>query len=371
MMQVRSDQAGPLLGSTLQVLAHLRDGTVLTLTELGEALGLSRPTVAGAVQQLEEFGWIKPVQPATTNGRIGRPAVRYGFDQGAGYVVGLDIGAHTVRAGVADLSGDLLSVEERAVSGDLDVDARLAEAQGTARAALASAGATRDSLLAATVGTVGIIDDHGKVTLSTVIPGWTGLDLAKQVQRLLRCPVRVETDARLAALAEHWRGAAVGTDRLVYIHAGHRVGSGILIGGQIYRGAAGASGEIGALEVLGWTRALASLERLTEKSGQSTERVLAAGDRTAQRALAKFVDTIMPGIAALVLVLDPDKVVLGGGLAGLGKQLSEPVLEGLESLCLRLPEVQTSSMGVDGVLVGAVRDALNWADQHVFGLQPN
>jgi predicted NBD/HSP70 family sugar kinase len=368
-MQVRNGHPGPLLGSTLQVLAHLRDGTVLTLTELSEALSLSRPTVAGAVQQLEELGWVKPVEPATTSGRMGRPAVRYGFDHRAGHVLGLDIGAHTVRAGVADLSGDLLSVEERVVSEDLDVDARLAEAQTAARAALASTGATRDSLIAARAGTVGIIDDHGTVTLSSVIPGWTGIDLAKRLHQTLKCPVRVETDARLAALAEHWRGAAIGADRLVYVHAGHRVGSGILIDGQIYRGAGGASGEIGALEVLGWSRARASLEELAAKSGQTTELALAAGDHAAQRALASFVDNIVPGIAALVLVLDPDKVVLGGGLAGMGKQLSELVLEGLEPLCLRLPEVQTSSMGVEGVLVGAVRDALDWADRHVFGLQ--
>jgi predicted NBD/HSP70 family sugar kinase len=322
------------------------------------------------VQQLESLGWIVSVEPETLAGRVGRPAVRYRFDQAAGYVLGLDIGAHTVKAAVGDLGGDLVAIEERVVSEFDSASVRLAAVREAALASMSAAGINRNALLAATAGTVGIVDEVGTVTLSTVIPGWTGFDLAASLDDFLGCRVRVETDARLAALAERWRGSAAAADRLVYVHTGHRVGSALLIGGQIYRGATGAAGEIGALRQLGWSNALASLNHLTERSGQSPEVALASREPAAKRALAGLVKSIAPGISALVLVLDPDMVVLGGGLAGLGKTLSEPIIKGLESLCLRVPEVQTSTLGAHGVLVGAVRECLDWVDRNVFAIEP-
>jgi predicted NBD/HSP70 family sugar kinase len=285
-------------------------------------------------------------------------------------VLGLDIGAHTIRAAVGDLVGDIIGVEELEVSETADAETRLQQVRAAISASLSTAQVKRDSLVAASAGTVGVVDAAGRVTVSTVIPQWDGLNLASLLEQSLSCHVRVETDARLAALAEHWRGSGAGADTLVYVHAGHRIGSGILIGGTVYRGSGGASGEIGALGPIGWSKALDSLNALVRQEGSLRER-LADGDPATTRVLDGFAATIAPGIAALVLVIDPERVVIGGGLAGLGPRLSEPIVKHLMPLCLRVPDVRTSTFGTDGVVVGAIRDALVWADENVFTANPS
>jgi predicted NBD/HSP70 family sugar kinase len=352
----------------VSVFQKLRLSDAMSHAELSEALDLSRPTVVGAVQQLESMGWLTAEAPRLERGRTGRPAARYRFNRQAAYVLGLDIGAHTIRSAVGDLVGDVIQFEEFEVSESADAETRLQRVRGAISASLDKAHIKRGDLVAASAGTVGVVDDAGRVTISTVIPQWDGLNLASWLKRSLGCPVRVETDARLAALAEYWRGSGVGADKLVYIHVGHRIGSGILIDGAVYRGANGASGEIGALEAIGWSKALDSLHAVAP-SGAMRER-LARDDRATARLVDGFATTIAPGVAALILVLDPDCVVIGGGLSGLGQRLSEPIVKHLSGLCLRVPEVRTSTLGTDGVVVGAIRDALVWADQNVFTAAP-
>src|SRR4051812_27182547 len=107
----------PLSGHTtsmLRRLTHLttlravRSGGAMTLAHIARASGLSRPTVASQLEELAEQGWVEE-QPATSSG--GRPARRFRFRAQAGYIVGVDIGAHTVRAGVADLFGEMLATQ--------------------------------------------------------------------------------------------------------------------------------------------------------------------------------------------------------------------------------------------------------------------
>lgn len=110
-------------------------------------------------------------------------------------------------------------------------DDRIDRVRGTVADLLRKAGVARSTLWAVGVGSPGIVEAGGEVRLGTALPGWTGLALGERLQRSFRCPVLVENDANLAAVAEHWKGAAVGTDDVVFVLAGLSPGAGSLIGG--------------------------------------------------------------------------------------------------------------------------------------------
>lgn len=357
-------------------LAALRGGPPGTLTELASRAGLSRPTVEDALARLTTAGVAEELSPDQRGGKVGRPARQYRFRPEAGVVLGLEIGEHRVVAVVADLAGTTLATTTRPVRAADSGDDRLAAARAAIRAALADAGRARTDLWAAIAGTVGVIDADGRVLRSDLLPDWTGRNLAGQLRRSLSCPVQVENDANLAALAEHWRGAAAGVDDVIYLLASHRLGAGILIGGRVHRGFGGAAGEIGALRLLHWDSAARHLARLNlpvpeEDLDTVAERIFAqarAGDGGALATVEDFAHDLAAGIAAMASTLDPELVVIGGRTARGGDVLTAPIKRRLESLCLRPPRVTVSILDDEAVALGAVRTALDHVEREIFKL---
>jgi len=363
----------PAVTATLAALRGAEPGTV---TELASRTGLSRPTVEDAVARLTATGVVEELSPDQRGGKVGRPARQYRFRPEAGVVLGLEIGEHRLVAMVADLDGTTLATTTHPVRAVDPGDTRLAAARAVIRAALTDAGRARADLWAAAVGTVGVIDADGHVVRSELLPDWTGRNLAGQLRRSLACPVRVENDANLAALAEHWRGAAVGVDDVIYLLASHRLGAGILIGGRVHRGFGGAAGEIGALRLLHWDSAARHLARFNlpvpeEDLDTVAERIFAearSGDGGALATVEDFAHDLAAGIAAMASTIDPELVVIGGRTARGGDVLTAPVQRRLGSLCLRAPRVVVSVLDDEAVALGAVRTALDHVERDIFKL---
>jgi predicted NBD/HSP70 family sugar kinase len=361
-------------------LRALRDGQAVTLTQLVGDTGLSRPTVEGVIEGLVESGLVAEVEQGQDTGRQrGRPARWFRFRAEAGHILGIEIGVHVVRVVLADLAGEQVGSYAREVDEALDAEERLGAVRTTVAEVLRKAGVSRDSLWAVGVGSPGIVDKDGSVRLGTAMPGWTGLDLGARLRRSFRCPVQIENDANLAAIAEHWQGAAVGMGDVVFVLAGLSPGAGSLINGRLHRGFGGAAGEIGALHLLGQE---ATPERLLSTTGKPLDpldeaavaRVLTLareGDEVAKVAMDRFLRRLVHDVAALVLAIDPQLVVVGGWAAGLDDVL-EPLREQLALYCLRAPEVALSSLGEDVVALGALRLALDQVEEQLFAVdQPS
>jgi predicted NBD/HSP70 family sugar kinase len=357
-------------------LSALRGGPPRTLTELAAMTGLSRPTVEDALARLAGPRVVEELGPEPRGGKVGRPARQYRFRPEAGVVLGLDIGEHRLVVVLTDLTGAPLATATHPVRGTDPGDARLAAVRVAIRTALAGAGRTRADLWAATAGTAGIVDAEGRVVRSELLPDWTGRNLAGQLRRSLACPVRVENDANLAALAEHWRGAAVGVDDVIYLHASHRLGAGILIGGRVHRGFGGAAGEIGSLRQLHWDSAARHLARLElpvadDDLDTVAERVFAearAGDAVSLATVEEFANDLAAGIAAMASTIDPELVIIGGRAARGGEVLTAPVQRRLRILCARPPRIALSILDDEAVALGAVRTAIDHVERKIFKL---
>jgi len=359
------------------VLHALRDAETPSLTELMLITGLSRPTVEGVIEGLAESDLVVEVPPDPGDARRqGRPARRFRFHAEAGHLLGIEVGAHQVRAVLSDLSGKDLGSHRHEVDESAPAEARLERVRGTVAELLRRSGVARGTLWAVGVGTPGIVEADGAVRLCTALPGWTGLPLGERLRRSFRCPVLVENDANAAVVAEHWRGAAAGTDDAVFILAGLSPGAGSLIGGRLHRGFGGAAGEIGALHLLGrevtpehlLSTTGTPLHPLDEGAVAGVFALARRGDSQAREAVARFLRRMVHDVAALVLAIDPELVVVGGPAAGLDDVL-EPLREGLRRCCLRPPEVVLSVLGQEVIATGALRLALDHVEARLFSVE--
>ena len=362
-------------------LHALRGGDTLTLTQLVGDTGLSRPTVEGVIEGLMESGLVVEVLPESDPLRgdsarqRGRPARHFRFRAEAGHLLGIEIGTHGARAALSDLTGRILGSYTRSIDEATGATERLALVRATVAELLRRSGVSRDTLWAVGVGTPGVVDADGVVRLGTALPGWTGLELGARLRRSFRCPVLVENDANLAAIGEHWKGAAIGMGDVVFVLAGLSPGAGSLINGRLHRGFGGAAGEIGSLHLLGRESNPAQLlsapskpiDPLDEAAVARVLRLAEEGDQVALDVRDRFLTRLVRDVAALVLAIDPQIVVVGGWAAGLDGML-EPLRAQLVRFCLRPPEVRLSALGDDVIATGALRLALEYAEEQLFSV---
>ncbi|MEU4893414.1 ROK family transcriptional regulator [Streptomyces sp. NPDC044780] len=357
----------------LSIVWALRGNPPSTVTELARRAGLSRPAVDVLVQALVADGWAEVEEPGASS-VVGRPARRFRFRATAGHVLGIDIGVHKILVMLSDLEGNLIRTVRRPADPEAGPEARLAAVDRVIDEVLRDAGMAPADIWAVTVGVTGPVDATGRTTLSTPLPGWHTIDPSAHLGARFPCPIQVENDCKLAAVAERWNGVAQDADDIVFLLAGLRTGAGLILDGTLRRGHGGAAGEIGALKAVRWLTAPGHLESCpgipaTAAPGEAAAWVFQAardGDRDAKTAIRRYTRDLAVGVAALVLALDPQVVVYGGGFSRSADVVLDPLRRELAKHCLRLPELRASTLGDESVALGAVRLALDEVDSRLL-----
>jgi predicted NBD/HSP70 family sugar kinase len=212
--------------------------------------------------------------------------------------------------------------------------------------------------------------------------------LIEAVQRELGANIAFENDVNLAAMGERWRGLGTDVADFVYFHVGTGVGLGLILNGELFRGASGAAGEIaylpigvpdpherrsrrrGTLERSLGAEGVVAMARLEGMAPPLTaKKVFAAarkGDARALRVVATVAERIALALAAVVPVVDPDLVILGGGIGHNGDLLLEPVEAELRAISPFSPRVAVGALGDDAAVEGAVAMALRAAQDRLF-----
>ncbi|WP_043641098.1 ROK family transcriptional regulator [Nonomuraea candida] len=358
--------------NSLTAIRELRGSGPLTLSALAERTGLSRPSMKEVTAELMALGWVEEVPPS--QGTMGRPARRYRFRADSGHLVGVDIGGHNIRAALSDLDGRVLAETRQPVSLDAPLADRLVAIERAVTGCLTLSRTRMEDLWLIAVGTIGVIDIEGRVIYSAAVPAWRDLDLAGELGRMFPCQVLIENDSRLAAMAESRRGVARGANDVVFLHVGRRMGAGIMLGGKVHRGFGAAAGEISMLPEARWFDApehlntCASVPAGTPPEDAAGHTLSAArdGDPVAIEAVERYVDDLAVGAAAMVLILDPQMVVLGGGFSRSADVLLDRLRARLERKCMRMPEVRASTLGDECVVMGAIDYAVEHLDEQLF-----
>lgn len=362
-------------------LELLLGGGPMTRAQVGERTGLSKVTASQMLSRLEERGLVTTVGERA--GGRGPNAALYAVVPSSAYVAGLHVEHDEVSAGVADITGEVVTQ----VSVDPNGAANPAElVRGAVAAACRSAGVEMSQLNALVIGTPGVLDPStGDPPLNP--PAWHegGLEALRSD---LRLPVTIENDVNLAAMAERAVGVAQGADDFVLMWIGVGLGLATIIGGRLHRGVGAAAGEIGYLPVPGVplpqdvshpaTGAFQSLvgaqavRPLAESYGFPAPTAAAAvraavaaaqaSDKRGSALLDQLAARVATGAAAVSVVLDPGLVVLGGevGLAG-GTALADRVAAEVGRICPAHPQVVPTGVTGQPVLCGAILAAVEQA----------
>ena len=230
----------------------------------------------------------------------------------------------------------------------------------------------------------------GVVKLLPNIPGWVNIPIAQIMEDEFHIPTRIDNDARCAALGELFTGAGKGCENIVCVTVGTGVGSGIIINGKVVRGASNAAGEIGHIKLemkdglicgcgdTGCMEAYVSAPSIVAmaedyiKGGKSTKfREMAnpeisayivaeaakAGDKVAQRIFKIMGEYLGIGLSSVVNLLNPEKIIIGGGVADAGDIFLNPVRETIKSRAMEISgnavQVVPAELGNRAGVIGA------------------
>ena len=363
------------------VLALLRRLGAATRPQVAKDTGLSKPTVGQALADLERHGLVRPIGRTTAG--PGRSAVVYEPNPLAGYVLGVDIGRERIRAALADLGGSVVArVDERNRS--RSAVALVRTVTDLASRTVADAGIALTDVVVKVIGSPGVIDQRSRVVRhAPQLPGWESLGVMDGLESSLGPVVVVENDANLAALGEHVYGAARDAQVFVCVTVGTGVGMGIVVDGELFRGARGAAGEVGFLPYgesssdvrrgrfedaasAGSVVARARELGLTARTARDVFSQARSGDPTAQQVVRGEAERLAYLAAAVAAVIDPELVVLGGGVGSNVDLMLEPLEAALRSMTPLAPRIVAGSLGDGAVLSGAIAMGLEAARELVF-----
>src|SRR5215208_1098525 len=231
------------------LLEYLRRAGPSSRPDLARIAGLSKPTVSQALANLESAGLVRPVGLATPS--LGRTAMLYEVDPTAGYVVGIDIGRAWIRVAAADLAGSIVARRDernRARSASALVKTVVVVAHDV----VAEAGLTWKRVAHTVVGGPGVFDpDSDRLRHAPNVPGWSRPGVMSSLREALPLTVTLDNDANLAAVGERTYGSGRDARTFVYVSVGTGIGMGVILDGELYRGAHGAAGEVGYLPLGG------------------------------------------------------------------------------------------------------------------------
>ncbi|MCF3932093.1 ROK family transcriptional regulator [Acuticoccus sp. M5D2P5] len=348
-----------------------------TRPQIGQTLGLSRPTMSAATAELERLGYIEVV--GAVQGALGRKAAQYRVGPGAGHVIAVDAGSTHVRVRVATLDRQLLHSRVHRLSSshflmNEEISAAVAdEVNAAIHECRADRGPLRAIGIALPTRVVGPDQDHSATRQDILFSHFTppdGVDIV------------LENNVNCAAVAERHHGVAKGRETFAYVQIGLKIGMGLILSGQLLRGHNGAAGEIGHLtfpfapglvpepgevERYMGTEALMGRVRADWPADggpvpQDAADLVAraeAGEPAASAHIARHADDIGALVAACVAVVDPGLVVLGGGLGA-----AKPLPERVEAVARRLSypvEVVSTGLGVDATALGIEKLAVDRA----------
>lgn len=321
----------------------------------------------------------------------------------ADVLLGIDLGGTRIKTAAVTTEREILARDVRSTPAQEGVDAVADAMANSARAALKSAGA--DNALAAGIGAPGPMNwQTGVVYSPPNLKGWKDVPLADLMRERLDIPCFVDNDANLACYGEFWKGAGRGVDCMCMLTLGTGVGGGIIVFGRLLRGIDGTAAEIGHMTVQRDGRqcgcgAKGCLEQYgsvtgmvktahegleagedstlrnvwdgdpTRITGRMISEEAAKGDAFARWVVQETGDWLGVGISSLINLLNPEKVVLGGGMIQAGDLLFDAVRKRARADSFDVPgdraQVVPAELGDDAGVTGAARAAWDRLSEEV------
>jgi predicted NBD/HSP70 family sugar kinase len=346
------------------VLRQVADHGPRSRATLALELGLNKSTVSSLVGELIDAGLLREAAIEERPGRVGRPPQSVELDPDGPFVLGLEVNVDYLAVWATDLSG---AVRHRSFVASDNRSARpgevIAALARLAEEALEQPFAGSRHPMVATVAVPGLVDPAGELAVAPNL-GWVDVPVARLLNEALEDPpfeLRIENEANLGAVAELVEGAGRGLHDFVYVSGEIGIGAGVVLRGELFRGASGFAGEFGHLTIdpfgppcgcggrgclerlagqdallrlAGWDSRMRCEGARPEWPGAMLADSARAGHARTLEALSQVGHTLGIAIASVANLLDPEAVLLGGYLAPLTEWLKVPIEAELETRAL-------------------------------------
>ncbi|WP_045681586.1 ROK family transcriptional regulator [Martelella endophytica] len=373
--------------STRAMMKVLLEQGPTSRAELAKITGFSKQTTSEVVRALEENGYVR--KKGIDSGKVGSPAIIYEVADEAGYALGIDAGASTIRASLVTLSSRIAG--EITVQSDPRGGRELVAQLGSVKRRLIDeTGISPAALRVVSLAMPGSVDPNtGAISHAYAVPEIDRFDVFAALQEEFDCELLMENDINAAAVGEYWNGDAKGAESLAFLSIGTGIGIGMLINGQLWRGATGAAGEIaylpigsdpasplcperGALELAIGAPAIAHRYRLAGGTGEASVKDIfdrcAAGERAAVATVEESARIASLSVLSVVAMFDPAEIIIGGNI-GRRPEMSERIIQYLPQFTHRKIKLTVSALGPRATMMGAVALGLNHMHDRLFNLQ--
>ncbi|EXX87487.1 hypothetical protein BG52_04205 [Paenibacillus darwinianus] len=323
------------------VLEQIRGHQPITRAEIAKKLNLSRSTVSLIIDDLIEKKFVSELGFGDSTREGGRRGMKLGFNPASAYGVGVDIGGTKILVVITDLDGNAVYKEKRSSVNQIpEMTEMIQDCIRNSRIDL-------EQIIAMGIGIPGTFDRNTGVLLDAPALGLKNVNVKKEIEPHFPFPVFLNNDVNCAALGERWRGSGDNADDVVFIAIGTGVGSAIIANGTLVEGHRSVAGEIGYFitpeeirnHIVNRPDEFGTFENKTSgmalgKSGYSAEELFeqyAKGDPKAADYVDQFVIEMSAAIANIASLLNPEKVIIGGGVSeslasvmdGIKKRVSE------------------------------------------------
>lgn len=330
------------------VLNMIKTHGPISRAEVARRTGLSAATVTGITAELIADGLVLEKAPGDSRG--GRPPILLTLNPRGGYVVGLKLTESETIGALTDLEATVIA--KRTADFTEHSPEKAVETMARVVTALATQGSVRkNQLLGVGVGLAGIVDGAYGVLRQSPYLGWRDVPLRDMLQARVRVPVYIDNDVNTLTLTEKWFGAGQGIDNFLTVTVGRGVGLGVVVNGQFYRGVRGGAGEFGhtvvepdgplcdcgkhgCLETFVGDPGLLRMAAEAAHRGEipdpvdSVDVLLAlaqAGNPAARAVFTRAGDVLGRGIANLINVFNPQRIIIGGEGVRAGDWLFGPM----------------------------------------------
>ena len=306
--------------------------------------------------------------------------------------VGIDIGGTGIQIGVLDEKLSLIAEGSIPTRTDLPFSEQIRQMADCVLDTVRSAGCDKKDICMVGAGIPGIADEKTGEVIKCTNMGWNHVPFREEFQRLIPVPVLIDNDANVAALAESISGVSANTSSSVFITIGTGIGSGIILNGKIWKGFHGIGGELGhvildldgvpctcgnrgCLERYTSATALIQMGRdavkdhpeslILQKADQDPGKINAKtvidcareNDPTAVNVYRRYISCLSQAIASIVNLLDPEVIVLGGGVSKAGDFLLDPIRREFPKYVIfndqPMPEIKLAILGAKAGIIGA------------------
>lgn len=364
------------------ILNKIRTDAPISRAQIAKETKLTPPTVSSNVKELIEQGIVIESKLGESQG--GRKPTMLLINQKAFYVIGVDAGPEKIDCILVDLAGSIIQRSSSRLTTPITNEQYLTILKDCIHTCMQSTPAIMDNMIGIGVAMHGVVEVETGTSLFAPILGLTNIPIKEELEKEFMLSVKVENDARAMALGESWFGDQGEVDSMLAVNIGHGVGAGLVIDGKLYHGAQDIAGEVGhmTIDIHGELcecgnrgclqtfitgpalvrrakKSLLSVEGENQQiSGEKIYELAISGHEDFRTLLRETGEIIGIGLTNLIHIINPEKIVLGGGVTKSGQFILPEILKTIEERALtpqaKKTKIVITSLGDDATLLGAV-----------------